>query len=90
MPRKYIRKDSYKKYSESDFQLAIELVEKGSSMRDTAKRFLVLYTTLNTHINCQNLYNRADRPTKFNQEEEEDNLEQTALVKDIFRALDLT
>lgn len=79
MPRKYIKKNSYKKYSDTNFQLAIESVKKGNSIRDAAKRFLVPYTTLNTHINCENLYSRPGCPTKFNQEEE-DNLEQAAIL----------
>jgi len=79
MPRKYIKKNSYKKYSESNFQLAIESVEKGSSIRDAAKQFFVPFTTLNAHINHEILYSRSGRPTKFNQEEE-NNLEQAAIL----------
>ncbi len=79
MPRKYIKKNSYKKYSESNFQLAIESVGKGSSIREAANSFLVSYTTLNIHINRENLYNRVGRPTTF-RHEEEDNLEQAAIL----------
>jgi hypothetical protein len=51
MLRKYKKKNSNKKYSESNFQLAIESVEKGSSIREAAKRFLVPCATLHLHIN---------------------------------------
>jgi hypothetical protein len=79
MPRNYIKKNSNKKYNESNFQLALESVEKGCSIRAAAKDFSVPYTTLNSHVNNGILYDRVGRPTKFS-EEEENYLEQTALL----------
>lgn len=79
MPRKYIKKNSYKKYSESDFQSAIESIQNGYSIRETAEKFSIPYTTLNLHANCEIVHKHAGRPTKFS-EDEEDNLEQAAVL----------
>jgi transposase len=79
MPRKYIKKNSYKKYSENSFQAAIKSIENGCSIRDASKTFSIPYTTLNLHINSPNINKQAGRPTKLN-EEEEYNLEQAAVL----------
>ncbi|CAF4170030.1 unnamed protein product, partial [Rotaria sordida] len=62
-----------------DFQLAIESVSNGSSIREAANAFHVPYTTLNSHVNNEVLYDQVGRPTKFTKEEE-CYLKQAALV----------
>jgi len=80
MPRNYVKKNSYKKYSETDFQLAIESIEKNEySIRAASQKFTIPYTTLHLHINGVVVHKLAGRPTKFSQEEE-DNLEQAAIL----------
>jgi hypothetical protein len=79
MPRKYIKKNLNKNYSENDFKLAIEFVHSGSSIREAANRYAVPYTTLNSHVNSNVLYDHVGRPTKFTKEEE-GYIEQAALV----------
>ncbi|CAF3877399.1 unnamed protein product [Rotaria sp. Silwood2] len=79
MPRKYKKKHSYKKYSKNYFQLAIESVSAGYSIRESAIRYGVPYSTLNLHINNEVSHDRVGRPTKFSQEEE-DHLEKAALI----------
>lgn len=79
MPRKYIKKNSYKKYNESDFQSAIESIDNGCSIREASRKFSIPYTTLNLHVNCEIVNKQVGRPTKFSQHEE-DNLEQAAIL----------
>jgi response regulator of citrate/malate metabolism len=79
MPRKYIKKNLRKQYSENDFKLAVEAVSHGFSIREATIRFHVPYTTLNSHVNNYVLYDYIGRPTKFTKEEE-GYLEQAALV----------
>ena len=80
MPREYKKKNSYKNTSESNFQLAIEYVDAGYSIRESSRKFDVPYSTLNAHVNHEISHDRVGRPTKFNKEEEEDHLENTALL----------
>lgn len=79
MPREYKKKNSYKKYSDRNFQLAIEYVDAGYSIRESSRRYAVPYSTLNAHVNDEITHDRAGRPTKFNKEEE-DHLEKAALL----------
>ncbi|CAF1610896.1 unnamed protein product, partial [Rotaria magnacalcarata] len=79
MPRKYKKKNSYKKYSESNFLLAIQYVDAGYSIRESSRRYDVPYSTLNAHVNHEVSHDRVGRPTIFNKEEE-DNLEKAALL----------
>jgi len=62
-----------------DFQLAVEYVSNRGSIREAANTYLVPYTTLNSHVNNEFLYDQVGRPTKF-YKEEEGYLEQAALV----------
>ena len=79
MPRKYIRKRPIKKYTDNEFKLAIESVTNGRSIRKSSNKFHVPYTTLNSHVNKQVLYDHPGRPTKFTKEEELC-LEQSAFI----------
>ncbi|CAF4002069.1 unnamed protein product [Rotaria sordida] len=78
MTRKYIEK-TIKKYSDHDFQLANESVCNDCSIREAVNTFHVPYTTLNSHVNNEVLYDQVSRPTKFTKEEES-YLKQAALV----------
>ena len=78
MTCKYIKK-RIKSYSDNNFQLAIESVRNGSSIRDAENSFHVPYITLNSHVNNEVLYDQVGRPTKFTKEEE-GYLKQAALV----------
>ena len=69
MTRKYIKK-RIKNYCDNNFQLAIESVSNGSSIGDAANSFHVPYTTLNSHVNNEVLYDQVGRSTKFTKEEE--------------------
>lgn len=79
MTRKCVKKNVRKKYTEHAFQLALQCVNNGSSIREAAETFRVPYTTLNSHVNNEITYDKIGRPTKFNVEEE-GHLEQTALA----------
>ncbi|CAF4189075.1 unnamed protein product, partial [Rotaria sordida] len=79
MPRTYIKKDVKKKYNDNDFELAIEAIENGCSIREASNNFNVPYTTLNSHSNRLVLYDNVGRPSKFTKEEEVC-LEQAALA----------
>ena len=79
MPREYKKKNSYKNTSESNFQLAIEYVDAGYSIRESSRKFDVPYSTLNAHVNHEISHDRVGRPTKFSKEEE-DHLENAALL----------
>ena len=79
MPRKYVKKNVQKKFSEYDFKLAYEAVNNGCPIREASETFGVPYTTLNSHVNNQVLYSHKGRPTKFT-ETEESHLVQAALV----------
>lgn len=79
MTRKYIRKGVSKKYSDSDFKLAMEAVMTGSSIREASDKFHVPYTTLHSHVNENVLYKHSGRPPIFSVEEELC-LEQSALI----------
>lgn len=70
MRRKYVKKNLNKKYSEADLQLAIETVNKGSSIRAASIIHHVPYTTLNSHVNADDALGKVGRPTKFTIEEE--------------------
>ncbi|CAF4904409.1 unnamed protein product, partial [Rotaria socialis] len=48
----------------------MEAVTSGSSIREASNTFLVPYTTLNSHVNNEVLYDQVGRPTKFSIEEE--------------------
>ena len=70
MPKQYIRKKPVLKYSAVDLKSAVESVQDGASIRETAKKFHIPYTTLHSHLNEEVTYDRAGRPTKFNKDEE--------------------
>lgn len=79
MPRKYVKKNVTKKYSNHELQLAVDSALRGASVREASTVFHVPYTTLNSHVNNEVLYNQVGRPTKFSCEEEIC-LEQAALA----------
>lgn len=79
MPRKYVRKNLTKKYSETDLQVAIVSVNNGSSIRAASIAHHVPYTTLNSYVNGHDTLSKVGRPTKFTIEEE-GYLEQAALA----------
>ncbi|CAF3990586.1 unnamed protein product, partial [Rotaria sordida] len=58
MTRKYIEK-TIKKYSDHDFQLANESVCNDCSIREAVNTFHVPYTTLNSHVNNEVLYDQS-------------------------------
>ena len=70
MPRKYVKKNVTEKYSNYELQLAIDSAVRGASVREASNVYHVPYTTLNSHVNNEVLYNQAGRPTKFSGEEE--------------------
>lgn len=79
MPRKYIRKRLTKTYTAGDLKSAVESVNNGASIRETANEFRIPYTTLNSHVNQFVVYPHPGRPTKFT-DEEELCLEESALI----------
>ena len=79
MPRKYIKKNIKKNYSNNTLTLAVEAIERGCSIREASITYHVPYTTLNSHVNNELLYDQAGRPTKFSTEEER-YLEEAALA----------
>ena len=85
MTRKYTKK-RIQKYTDQDFNLALQLVDNGSSIREASNTYHVPYTTLNSHVNNLVLYDQVGRPTKFTHEEE-GYLEQAALVLQVKQLL---
>ena len=69
MIRKYIRK-KIKKYSDHNFQLAIESVANGCSIHEVSNKFHIHYTILNSYVNNEVIYDQAGRPVKFSREGE--------------------
>ncbi|CAF1521924.1 unnamed protein product, partial [Adineta steineri] len=70
MPRNYKKKNREKNYIDTDFQLALNAVANGSSVRSASAYHHVPYTTLYSHSNNLVLYERSGRPPIFNKEEE--------------------
>ena len=70
MPRTYIRKTVQKAYGSDDLKLAMEFVAKGSSIRESSRKFRVPYSTLHDHVNADVSHDRVGRPPKFSDDEE--------------------
>jgi uncharacterized protein YehS (DUF1456 family) len=70
MPRKHVKKNVKKKYSDQDLQLALEATANGCSIRKAANDNHVPYTTLNSHVNNNVVFDKVGRPTRFSNEEE--------------------
>lgn len=79
MPRKYVKKNINKNYDDNTFKIAIEAVARGTSIREASTNYNVPYTTLNSHVNSEVLYDQVGRPTKFSNKEEK-YLEEAALA----------
>ena len=79
MPRRYIKKNCPKKYSDADLALALAAIIEGASTRQSSKQFHVPYATLHRHGCGELLHEGRGRPTKFSPVEES-HLEQTAIA----------
>ncbi|CAF1343292.1 unnamed protein product, partial [Didymodactylos carnosus] len=70
MPRKYVRKHEEHRYSNDNFEAALQELSAGAQIRATANRYNIPYLTLQEHNSVQVSRRGAGRSTHFTEMEE--------------------